>query len=151
MNSHVESVYKIETMTVRLAAREGVAKLVADPEQALEILRAVYKDLDADQEHFTALFLNKANRVQGFKVCFSGGQDETTVDLRVLFRNALLMGATGLIVAHNHPSGRKEPSAEDMALTRKIAEAGKLLGVRVIDHLILAGEEYTSFREMGAL
>lgn len=151
MNSHAESVYEIETMRVKLAVREVVAQRVADPEQALEILRAVYRDLDADQEHFTALFLNKANVVNGFKVCFSGGQDEATCDMRVLFRNALLMGATGLIVAHNHPSGRQQPSGEDIALTRKIDEAGKLLGVKLIDHIILAGENFTSFREMGLL
>lgn len=146
----METIYEIKTCKVRLRVTETELGTVRDPESALGILRSIYKDLDADQEHFTILCLNKAYKVTGFKVLFSGGQDEANVDLKVLFRNALLMGATALILAHNHPSGRVEASPEDITLTKKIMEASAMLGIKILDHVIL-GNGYYSFTEKGLI
>lgn len=126
-------------------------KTIQDPESAVNILRAIYADLDADQEHFTILCLNKANKVTGFKTLFSGGQDMSIVDLKVLFRNALLMGSTGLILAHNHPSGNLNASPEDLIITRKIIEGAKILDIKILDHIILGGNDSMSFREKGLI
>lgn len=145
----MDTIYKLETATIKLKVAETLGT-VRDPENATEILRAVYQELDQDQEHFTILCLNKANKVTGIKTVSSGGQDQGMVDPRIVFRIALLMGATSLIVAHNHPSGRNEPSPEDIAVTRKLVEAGKLLDINVMDHIIL-GEQSFSFAERGMI
>lgn len=151
----MDSVYDIETIRIKLKIKDPSGKVVKDPEIAIEILKAIYKDLDDDQEHFIVLFLDKGNKVTGFKVMFTGGIGETTVDLGVLYRNVLLMGATGIILSHNHPSGRLEPSREDIALTKKIEEAGKIFGVKLVDHIIfstnLYDNSYNSLREYGLI
>ncbi|MNR20999.1 hypothetical protein D3C85_1378730 [compost metagenome] len=73
------------------------------------------------------------------------------VDIRLLFAAALKSNATGLIVSHNHPSGRTEPSEPDRYITRKIAQAGLLLDIKLLDHLIITSESYYSFADQGAL
>ena len=147
----METIYETKTIKVGLRISENVEKVtVRDPESVVGYIKGIYADLDADQEHFTILCLNKANVVTGFKVVFSGGQDEAVVDPKIVFRNALLMGATAIIVVHNHPSGRTEPSAEDRAITKKLDECGKMLGVRILDHIILGNGSF-SFREGGLL
>lgn len=145
----METIY--ETIRIRAKVSESRAR-VQDPESVIGVLKTLLGDLDADQEHFIILTLNKANEVTGFKVVHSGGMDEALVDPRIVFRNALLMGATGLVLCHNHPSGRIDPSSEDRALTVKLKEGGKLLGVVIVDHIILGkASSYFSFRENGII
>lgn len=144
----METVYT--TIKVKLKVSEPQAK-ISEPETAIKLLRTIYSDLDDDQEHFTFLALNKRNSVTGYKVCFSGGQSEALVDAKVLFRNALLLGASALILCHNHPSGRTEPSREDIDLTKKLREGASILGLVILDHLILTKESYLSFRETGLI
>lgn len=147
----METIYELKTCKIRLKVMENDLGILRDPESAVSILASIYKDLDADQEHFTILTLNKANKVTGFKTLFSGGQDESIVDIKVLFRNALLMGATGIMLCHNHPSGRVEPSQSDIHMTKKILEASEIIGIKVLDHIILGNNQYLSFREKGLI
>jgi len=144
------TIYEVKTTRVRLKLSEPL-QCISDPETAVSILKSIYADLDADQEHVTILCLNKAHKVTGFKVLFTGGQDESIVDLKVLYRNALMLGATALVIAHNHPSGRTEPSTQDLDMTRKVLSAGEMLGIRVLDHIILGGDQWLSFREKGLI
>lgn len=148
MNNPSETIY--ETIRVKLKVNEERAT-VKDPESCVKLLRAVFADLDADQEHFIILTLNKANAVTGYKVVHTGGQDETTVDPRSVFRHAILMGATALIVCHNHPSGKTNPSPEDLSITKKLQHGGILLGIKVLDHIILTADSFSSFNSMGIL
>lgn len=112
------------------------------------ILRAIFADLDADQEHFVLLTVNIRNRVEGYKILSSGGMGSAPVDLKILFRSALALGGEGLFVAHNHPSGDPLPSADDIALTVAIAKAADLLQYRLLDHIILgASGSHYSFAE----
>ena len=142
--------YEIETIKVKLkvkACAEPEQK-VTQPGEAVKIARAIFAELDADQEHFVILALSAGNQIVGFKPCFSGGQAETGVYAEIVFRNALLMGARNIILVHNHPSGRTEPSREDIEITRKLKSAGDILNVRVLDHLILGeGDSYLSMTE----
>jgi DNA repair protein RadC len=90
--------------------------------------------------------------VRGYKVVATGGQAATTVDAKTLFRDALLLGAAAVVLAHNHPSGDPTPSRDDLRLTRQLTEAGKLLDIRVHDHLVLgAGARYVSLASLGRL
>lgn len=102
-------------------------------------------------EQFKVLFLNRGNRVLGISILSTGGMTGTIVDARVLFAAALKCNACGIIIAHNHPSGRLWPSDSDRIFTRRIRDAGKLLDIRLIDHLIVTAEGFYSFEEEGAL
>jgi DNA repair protein RadC len=107
--------------------------------------------LDLPVEQFWIILLNQALRpVRKVKIC-EGGIAHVVVDLRVLFKEALESLATGIILVHNHPSGKLQPSPEDLNLTRKIVNAGELLQIRVLDHLIFANEGYYSFSDEGIL
>jgi DNA repair protein RadC len=114
------------------------------------------RSFDADTmgmcEEFIVLLLNRNNRVLGYYKLSKGGLGGTVVDLRLLFGTALKAMASGLILAHNHPSNNLKPSNEDLRITQRIKEAGKLLDVQVMDHLILGtNDNYVSFTDEGWL
>lgn len=104
---------------------------------------------DLRHEEFWVLYLSNANRVIAREKLSQGGMTGTVTDIRILFRKALQWHATGVILGHNHPSGNLEPSSADMKLTRKITEAGKLMDIFVLDHLILTPNDYVSFADEG--
>ena len=141
--------YQLTTFRLTLRAAEPCAT-VDSPSAAVPVLRQILSQLDADQERFIVLALNTKLHVTGFKVIASGGMAGVEVDRRVLFRAALLLGATSVVVAHNHPSGDATPSAEDRALTRRLVAAGRMLDLQVHDRVILARDVY-SFAQRGEL
>jgi len=102
-----------------------------------------------DRESVRVLNLNSANQVIAMDVVSIGGLSSAPVHPREVFKNPLKRGAAGIILLHNHPSGSLVPSAQDIQETRRLARAGELLGIRVYDHLILAGSNYLSMRETG--
>lgn len=149
----MDSIFELETFKVKLKAPEPAEKK-ASSDNVVNILKPIYADLDADQEHFVALFLNNKNMVRGFKVVASGGQNETVVDPAILFRMALLYGASALVVAHNHPSGDPQPSPQDIEMTNWLEVDAQCLGMRFNDHIILGATDWYSFhweRETGSL
>jgi len=97
------------------------------------------------------LLLNQSNRVFGVYQASSGGIAGTVVDIRLLFASTLKANAVGIIISHNHPSGKTAPSEADKSITRKIKAAGELLDIRLLGHLIVTGEKYFSFVDEGAL
>lgn len=98
--------------------------------------------IDLDHEEFWAIYLNNRHKVLDRQRIAIGGQTETTVDLRILFRGALECKATALAIVHNHPSGTLSPSKPDIALTQRIADAGRLISIRLVEHLIIAIDPY---------
>jgi DNA repair protein RadC len=102
-------------------------------------------------EQFKILLLNQSNKVLGIYEVSSGGITGTHVDIRLVFSAALKANAVGLIMVHNHPSGKTVPSEADRQITKKIYEAGKLLDIAVLDHLIITSESYYSFADEGIL
>ncbi len=102
-------------------------------------------------EQFYILLLNRANRVLGFVKISEGGVSGTVVDPKKIFQIALKANASGIILAHNHPSGNTTPSASDEAMTGKIVAAGKFLEISVLDHLIITSDQYFSFSNEGRL
>lgn len=100
-------------------------------------------------EEFKILLLNRANRVIGCYEVSSGGLCGTIADPRLIFAAALKTCATGLILAHTHPSGNLTPSESDLQLTSKLREGGKLLDIMVLDHIILSGVGYISLTDQG--
>jgi DNA repair protein RadC len=103
-----------------------------------------------EQELLGALYLDVRNRLVGERELYRGTLSRAAVEPRRILQEGLLLGAAGCIVFHNHPSGDPTPSAEDLAFTRRLSEAGELVGIRLVDHLVLGGPgRWLSLRERG--
>ncbi|QIG90756.1 DNA repair protein RadC [Chryseobacterium sp. POL2] len=134
----------------RKALQEVPEKIqIGSSKDAYKVLKVFLSELR--HEEFWVLFLNQSNKIV-HKTCLSqGGIAQAVVDVRILFRMALDHFATGIIVAHNHPSGSLKPSAEDIRITKDIKEAGKLLKIELLDHLIVSQQSYFSFADENML
>ena len=122
---------------------------ISSSKDAFEILQPHLSDLRT--EEFWAIFLNHQNKIL-YKTClFRGGIASSVADVRVIFKTALEHFSTQIIVAHNHPAGSLKPSKEDISITQKIKEAGKLLDIELLDHLILTQNNFFSFKDEGLL
>jgi DNA repair protein RadC len=106
---------------------------------------------DLRKEVFKVLLLNRANRLIKEVTISEGTLEASIVHPRDVFREALLEPAAGIILIHNHPSGNATPSEEDLRITKQLVEAGRLLGIKVYDHIILAGESYRSLADDGLI
>ena len=106
---------------------------------------------DPTKEHFMVAYLNQGNIIIKVERISTGGLSGTSADPKVIFKNALLKEATAIMICHNHPSGVPRPSAEDRKLTDQIAQAGKILDIIVLDHLIIGENSYFSFAEHGMM
>lgn len=102
-----------------------------------------------EQEHLRTILLDTKNRVLESPTVYQGNVNSSIIRISELFRQAIRANATALIVAHNHPSGDPTPSPEDIQVTRSIVEAGNLLGVEVLDHLIIGRQRFVSLKERG--
>lgn len=145
--------YVVEVKTVAVKVRDGFPPpdAVRSTRDAARLVQALLQNLDQDQEHFLVLALDARNRPTGFRVVASGGMSDSQVDIRLVFRSALLLGGTHVIVAHNHPSGDPEPSASDLALTRSLVISGEVTGIPVLDHIVVGGRRWVSLRERGLI
>lgn len=103
------------------------------------------------REVFMVVFLNTAGIVTGDAVISEGGLAASIVEPRAVFQRAVLENAASIVCLHNHPSGNPEPSREDVQITKQLVEAGKMMGIPVHDHLIIAGRSYTSLAERGLM
>jgi DNA repair protein RadC len=106
---------------------------------------------DLRKEVFKVLLLNRANRLIKEVTISEGTLEASLVHPRDVFREALLEPAAGVILIHNHPSGNPSPSEEDLRITKQLVEAGRLLGIKVYDHIILAGESHRSLADEGLM
>lgn len=107
--------------------------------------------MDLPHEEFWILLLNRANKVLDRKMVSLGGTTGTVVDTKVVFKKAIDGQAVYLVLAHNHPSGNIFPSPQDLELTKKLVEAGKILSIKILDHLIIGDKGYYSFADEGKL
>ncbi|MEA3038200.1 MAG: repair protein RadC [Sphingomonadales bacterium] len=124
---------------MRIATAEDAARILAPMFAAAEAERIVVIHLDPEQ------------KLLGMTVEAAGEADDVALPVAAIAASALRLGADGIVVAHNHPSGNAEPSEADRDSTRRLAEVVRSIGVRLIDHLVLGGEETTSFRALGLL
>lgn len=130
-------------------SKEPYLAKIADPKDLARIAQSILQDVD--RECFLTVPVDCKNKVLGYVETAKGGIDICMVDPREVFRAAVVMGASGVFLIHNHPSGDKEPSPEDLELTERLVEAGKVLQVPVMDHLIVTADGFYSFAEHGDL
>ena len=111
-------------------------------------IRSIFpQELINYREYAYAILLNRANNILGYFKISSGGISGTVIDTRVVFQAALLSNASAFVLFHNHPSGSLKPSEADISITKKIAQAGKLLDIPLLDHLIITEDSYYSFSD----
>ncbi|SHJ89784.1 RadC family protein [Epilithonimonas mollis] len=122
---------------------------INDSKDAFEILQPHLSDLPT--EEFWVIFLNHQNKILYKNCLFRGGIAGSVADVRVIFKMALEHFSTRIIISHNHPAGSLKPSQEDINITKRINEAGKLLDIELLDHLIIAQNKFYSFKEEGIL
>lgn len=120
---------------------------VRSPAEAAELLMAEMSLLE--QEQLRTILLDTRNTVLGIPVIYQGSLNSAAVRIGELFRHAIKANAAAMIVAHNHPSGDPAPSPEDVRVTRTIVEAGKLLDIDVLDHVVIGQQRFVSMKERG--
>lgn len=124
---------------------------ITDSASANRIARRFWDDSIEIFESFNIICLNKANCPIAWVELSRGGLDGTVADVRMMFSHALLCNAAGIIVFHNHPSGDLQPSQADLAMTKRIKQAGEILSIPLLDHLIIAENGYYSFADEGTI
>ena len=141
-------IYKISLVREgRVACYEQQIRSSANASTILQTYLA-----DVDREHFVVLLLNQKNRVIGVHTVSVGSLTASVVHPRETFKAAILANAAAIICGHNHPSGDCQPSREDRAITQRLKEAGALLGINLLDHVIVGGEgRYFSFADENLL
>ncbi len=124
---------------------------ITSSQEAFEAFKNIFDpNTLAIREEFNILYLNRANKLIGSYQDFKGGITGVAIDLRIIFSIALKCLAVNIIVAHNHPSNNLKPSEEDLELTQKLHDAGKILDINLMDHLILGTDNnYVSFVKEG--
>lgn len=122
---------------------------IASSKDAVDILQPHMSDLI--HEEFVVLMLNRANEVISKFELSKGGIAGTVVDPKLIFKAALEKLASGIILCHNHPSGNTRPSQEDIKITKKLKDAGTLMDINVIDHIIIGGNSFYSFADEGMM
>lgn len=154
----VQGIGEAKAITIIAALELGRRRKEIDPEErpkiggsmdAFQLLRSDFQDIP--YETFWIILLNRANRVLRKYQVSQGGVTGTVADPKIIFKAALEELASGIILAHNHPSGNLTASQADIDLTKKLTAGGRLLEIQVLDHLIIAGQKYYSFADEGLI
>ena len=146
-NKHAENY--VREVTARYIGPRRKGPTISCPGVAARFMRGLLRD--EVREHFLALYLNAAHHVVSFSLVSLGTATSAPVSAGVVFQNALLIGASALVVGHNHTSGELQPSPEDKEVTRRLKQAGELLRVPLLDHVLFSETDYVSFHEQGIL
>lgn len=150
---HTVRLKAIKPVFTRMTVREDApAYLETRRYNSAAQVYELFRDLKCEsKEHFMALHMDGKNRILCYELISLGSLNQSIVHPREVFKSALLSSAAALILIHNHPSGDPQPSSEDLSITRRLKEAGELLGVRILDHLVVGDGTYYSFADQGVL
>lgn len=145
-------------VTISAALELGRRRKLAEAEEVTGIkcskdVADIFQPLLSDllHEEFWILFLNRSNRVIAKMRLSQGGISGTVTDVRIIMKKAVECLASGIIVCHNHPSGNLNPSESDTKITHKIRDAGNLMDIQLLDHIIISGKDYYSFADNGGI
>jgi DNA repair protein RadC len=128
--------------------RESTNEELIDINGAEDVYDLVKEELvNADREILLSVMLTVKNQLIGVETVNIGSLHATVISPREVFKSALLANAFGIVICHNHPSGNLDPSKDDIAITKTLVDAGELLGIKVLDHLIISNRGYTSMRD----
>jgi DNA repair protein RadC len=154
----IHGIGNARAVTIAAALELGRRRKLAETPDVTQIkcskdVADIFQPLLADLPHeeFWILFLNRSNRVINRMKLSQGGVSGTVTDVRMIMKKAVEFLASGIIVCHNHPSGNLNPSESDSKITQKIKEAGNLLDIQLLDHIIISDKDYYSFADNGVL
>lgn len=145
-------IFKVKTRTYLVVTEKKIDDFpfISSPRDAAVFFHGMLRGLDQDKEHFAFCVLSTAQRVLGAKVAFSGTYDSTQFEFAEFWRGVVYFGGNTLIICHNHPSGRLDPSREDLHITKLLKSQADLLHYRLLDHLIIsANGDFYSLSENG--
>jgi DNA repair protein RadC len=122
---------------------------IKNPEAVVKAVRASIKD--KAKEHFKLILLNPRNKIIGISTVSVGTLNASLVHPREVFKDAIVHSAASVVLAHNHPSGDPEPSEDDLKITKKLVDSGKILGIEVLDHIVIGKNNFCSLKERGLI
>ena len=131
--------------------RYDVNNTLTSPETAYKFIECVCELSSEPEENLMMLTLSTKNTVTGVFTVSKGSLNSSLVHPREVYKRALLNNANSIMIFHNHPSGDPAPSKDDIAITKRLEEAGKIIGIKLLDHLIIGDERFTSLKERGIL
>lgn len=145
---------RINFYTLKMVKEDSVLYEVPVIKSPVEVYQAAKQLLalhEEPEEHFCIFCLNTKNKIVGVHTISIGSLNATIVHPREVFKAAMLNNASGIICLHNHPSGDPEPSRKDIEITRRLVEAGEIIDIEVIDHVIIGEQGYISMKERGLM
>jgi DNA repair protein RadC len=141
----VETINNFELRTKKIKYSTPHGECLDSPKDVARIANKLIGN--KTQEHVIVFSTNTRNEIIGYHLAAVGGIGSCSVDMRCIFRTALIAGATGLVLSHNHPSGYLEISQDDLAITKRISDAAKILDLVLVDHVIVSETGHNSIRE----
>lgn len=127
-------------------------KSMNNPDDAAKLFKEYYEEnFDMDKEHFSVIMVDTKNKMIGINLVSMGTVNQTITHPREVFRPAVMASANSVFLCHNHPSGDPTPSREDIDTTKRLKEAGKILGIEILDHIILGDNRHVSLLEKGMI
>ena len=127
-------------------------KSLNNPDDAAKLFKEYYEEnFDMDKEHFSVIMVDTKNKMIGINLVSMGTISQTITHPREVFRPAVMASANSIFLCHNHPSGDPTPSKEDINTTKRLKEAGKILGIELLDHIILGDNRHESLLEKGMI
>ncbi|WP_339998897.1 JAB domain-containing protein [Priestia aryabhattai] len=146
----LQSAKRVDIVSLKMVREKSFLyreRKVANPEDAFKLAKSFF--LDLDREYFIVMCLDTKNQPTAINVCHIGSLNTSIVHPREVLKPAVLSNSASIIVAHNHPSTDLTPSTEDIEVTKRLTESGKILGIELLDHIIVGDDTFVSLREKG--
>ncbi|AJG96778.1 DNA repair protein RadC [Clostridium beijerinckii] len=144
---------RVDIISLKMVRESSVMysnRKILSPREAVDLMRYMLEE--CDREKMIVCCLNTKNEPTNISVVSVGSLNSSIVHPREVFKTAIISNSASVIIAHNHPSGNAEPSKEDINITNRIKESGKIIGIEMIDHIIIGeGNNYTSLKESGLI
>ncbi|MEK4244454.1 DNA repair protein RadC [Psychrobacillus sp. FSL K6-2684] len=141
---------RVDIVSLRMVKESSLLykdRNVKSPQDGYKLFKQFLGELD--REYFVVMCLDVKNQPTMINVCHIGSLNASIVHPREVMKTAIMSNSASIIVAHNHPSGKPEPSQEDIDVTKRLVEAGKILGIEVLDHLVIGENTFVSLKEKG--
>jgi len=148
----IQAAKRINIVSAKLVKESSLLykeRNIKSPEDAYKLMKHFLGDLD--REAFIVISLDVKNSPVSINICHIGSLNTNIVHPREVMKSAILSNAASILVGHNHPSGNSSPSSEDIEVTKRLVETGKIVGIEVIDHIIVGDDNFVSFKEKGYL
>lgn len=141
---------RVDIVSLRMVKESSLLykdRSIRSPQDGYNLFKQFLGELD--REHFVVMCLDVKNQPTAINVCHIGSLNASVVHPREVMKSAILSNSASIIVLHNHPSGRPEPSPEDIDVTKRLAEAGSIMGIELLDHLVIGSDTFVSMKKLG--